>query len=48
MKRKNIIIILLCLVFLLSVTGCSSKKKASDKYGYYTREDGKRIWYEKK
>ena len=31
----------------LSLTGCGRKQSAKEKYGmdYYTRSDGKRIWY---
>ncbi len=33
-------------LLLLGLIGCSSSR-GNDKYGYYTREDGTRIWYKK-
>ena len=47
MKKNKIFLILLCLLVLFSVTGCGSSNKDDAEYGYYTREDGKRIWYKK-
>ncbi len=48
MKKKKFILVVLCLIVLFSVTGCGSSHDSSkDEYGYYTREDGKRIWYRK-
>lgn len=45
MKRK-LSIALLCLVIMTFITGCgSSNSKSDSEYGYYTRDDGKRIWY---
>ena len=48
---KRAIAIILATVTLLgcalSMTACGSKQSAKEKYGmdYYTRSDGKRIWY---
>lgn len=48
---KRVIAIILTVVTLLgcslSLTACGSKQSAKEKYGmdYYTRSDGKRIWY---
>lgn len=47
-KAIAIILALMTLVGCLSLSGCGSRKQsAKEKYGmdYYTRSDGKRIWY---
>ena len=47
-KAISIFLILMTLLGCLSLSGCGpSKQSAKEKYGmdYYTRSDGKRIWY---
>ena len=51
---KKIFAIILTLITIMSfcttLSGCSSKQSAKEKYGmdYYDRSDGKRIWYNTK
>lgn len=46
MKKSKLFLIVLSLSLLFVVTGCSSNNNTSNNdRGFYTREDGKRIWY---
>jgi hypothetical protein len=48
MKRIiSIFLIIITLLGCLSMTACSSRKSSNHEYGYYTRSDGKRIWFKK-
>ena len=46
MKKAIAIILTMVTLFgCLAMSGCGSKRNSNPEYGYYTRSDGKRIWF---